>query len=99
MREGDIILLYKERYAREVRNYRPTTLIQTGCTICSKIMLSRMKTVCKSFVSKPKVGFVPKRVKGEATHLLKLIHAYFDETEEEGHILALDCEKAYCRCS
>jgi hypothetical protein len=31
----------------------------------------------------------------EATHLLKLIQAYLDETEEEDFILALDWEKAF----
>jgi hypothetical protein len=54
-----------------------------------------MKTVCESFVSRPQVGFVPKCVIGEATHLLKLIQAYLDETEEEGLILALDWEKGF----
>ena len=51
-------------------------------------MVSRMKTVCESFASRPQVGFVPKRFIGEATHLLKLIQAYLDETEEEDLILA-----------
>ena len=62
-------------------------------------MVARIKTVCESFVSRPQVGFVPKRVIGEATHLLKLIQAYLDETEEECLILALDWEKAFDRCS
>ena len=71
MREGDIILLYKKGDAQEVRNYRLITLLQTDYKIYSKKMVSRMKTVCESFVSRPQVGFVPKRVIGEATHLLK----------------------------
>ena len=62
-------------------------------------MVSRMKTVCESFVSRPQVGFVPKRVIGEATHLLKLIQAYLEETEEEGLILTLDWEKTFGRRS
>jgi hypothetical protein len=57
-------------------------------------MISRMKTVCESFVSRPQEGFVPKRNTGEATHLLKLIQAYLDETVGEGLILALGWEKA-----
>ena len=99
MREGDINLLYKKGDAREVRNYRPITLLQTDYKIYYKLMVARMKTVCESFVSRPQVGFVPKRVIGEATHLLKLIQAYYYETEEEGLILALDWEKAFDRCS
>ena len=75
------------------------TLLQTDYKIYSKIIVSRMKILCESFVSRPQVGFVPKRVIGEATHLLKLMQAYLDETKEEGLILALDWEKAFDRCS
>eukprot|EP00962_Isochrysis_galbana_P049788 scaffold21269_cov119-Isochrysis_galbana.AAC.1 len=35
-----------------------------------------MKSVVNTFVSKQQLGFVPKRLIGEATHLLKLIQAY-----------------------
>ncbi len=62
-------------------------------------MVSGMKTVCESFVSRPQMGFVPKRVIEKATHLLKVIQAYLDETEEEGLILSLGWEKAFNRCS
>ena len=62
-------------------------------------MVSRIKTVCESFVSRPQVGFVPERAIGKATLLLKLIQAYLDETEEEGLILALGWEKFFDRCS
>ena len=58
-----------------------------------------MKTVCESFASRPQVGFVPKCVIGEVTHLLRLLQAYLDEIETEGLILALDWEKAFDRCS
>jgi hypothetical protein len=58
-----------------------------------------MKTVVSTFVSKQQLGFVPKRLIGEATHLLKLLQAYLDETDTEGLILALDWEKAFDRVS
>ncbi len=74
MREGNIILLYKKGDAREVRNYRPITFLQTDYKIYSKIIESRIKTVFESFVSKQQVRFVPKRVIREATHPLKVIH-------------------------
>eukprot|EP00962_Isochrysis_galbana_P047319 scaffold19268_cov141-Isochrysis_galbana.AAC.1 len=54
-----------------------------------------MKSVVNTFVSKQQLGFVPKRLIGEATHLLKLIQAYLEETDEEGLILALDWEKKH----
>eukprot|EP00962_Isochrysis_galbana_P046117 scaffold18432_cov163-Isochrysis_galbana.AAC.1 len=63
------------------------------------MMVARMKSVVNTFVSKQQLGFVPKRLIGEATHLLKLIQAYLylEETDEEGLILALDWEKAFDR--
>eukprot|EP00962_Isochrysis_galbana_P031964 scaffold10462_cov119-Isochrysis_galbana.AAC.14 len=63
------------------------------------MMVARMKSVVNTFVSKQQLGFVPKRLIGEATHLLKLIQAYLEETDEEGLILALDWEKAFDRVS
>jgi hypothetical protein len=54
------------------------------------MVVARMKTVLNTFVSKQQLGFVPKRLIGEATHLLKLLRAYLDETDTEGLILALD---------
>ena len=45
------------------------------------------------------MGFVPRRMIGEATHLLKLVQAYLDDTDEEGLALAIDWEKAFDRVS
>jgi predicted N-acyltransferase len=58
-----------------------------------------MKTVVNTFVSKQQLGFVPKRLIEEATHLLKLLQAYLDGTDTEGLILAFDWEKAFDRVS
>jgi hypothetical protein len=49
-------------------------------------MVARMKTVVNTFVSKQQLGFVPKRLIGEATHLLKLLQAYLEDTDTEGLI-------------
>jgi hypothetical protein len=96
---GDIIVLYKKGDAREVRNYRPITLLQVAYKIFAKMMVARMKTVVNTFVSKQQLGFVPKRLIGETTYLLKLLQAYLEETDTEGLILAPDWEKAFDRVS
>jgi hypothetical protein len=54
-----------------------------------------MKKVVNNFVSKELLGFVPKRLIGEATHLLKLVQAYLEEEARDGLFLALDQEKAF----
>eukprot|EP00962_Isochrysis_galbana_P059183 scaffold32629_cov118-Isochrysis_galbana.AAC.2 len=58
-----------------------------------------MKKIVNNFVSKEQLSFVPKRLIGEATHLLKLIQAYLEEEGRDGLLLALDWEKAFNRVS
>jgi hypothetical protein len=99
MREGDIVLLYKKGDSRDPRNYRPITLLQVDYKILAKILVARMKKVVNNFVSKEQLGFVPKRLIGEATHLLKLVQAYLEEEGRDGLLLALDWEKAFDRVS
>jgi hypothetical protein len=96
---GDISVLYKKGDPRDVRNYRPITLLQVDYKIYSKVLVRRMKTVLDSFISKEQLGFVPNRNIGEATHLTKLIQNYLDDADEEGLLLTLDWEKAFDRCS
>jgi hypothetical protein len=49
---GDISVLYKKGDPRDVRNYRPITLLQVDYKIYSKVLVKRMKTVIDAFVSK-----------------------------------------------
>jgi hypothetical protein len=97
--QGDISLLYKKGDTRDARNYRPITLLQVDYKIFAKMLVAKIKKVVHTFVFPQQLGFVPKRLIGEASHLRKLIQAYLDEVDEEGIILALDWEKAFDRVS
>jgi guanylate kinase len=97
--QGDISLLHKKGATRDARNYRPITLLQVDYKIFAKMLVAKIKKVVHTFVSPQQLGFVPKRLIGEASHLLKVIQAYLDEADEEGIILALDWEKAFDRVS
>ena len=99
MREGEIILLYKKKDPRDIRNYRPITLLNADYKILSKILVARLKPVMNDFISPAQTGFVPKRQIKENSLLCKLIQAYLDETDEEGLFLFLDLEKAFDRVS
>jgi hypothetical protein len=93
--EGTIALFYKHKGdSRNIRNYRPITLLQTDY-IYAKILVARLKKKITNIISPAQLLFVPGRVITKATHLLKLIQAYLDENDEEGLILALDWEKAF----
>eukprot|EP00966_Prymnesium_polylepis_P128027 2960766-Prymnesium_polylepis.1 len=61
MKEGSIILLYKKKDPRGIRNYRPITLLNADYKILTKIIVSRFKRVMDSFVGAEQTGFVPKR--------------------------------------
>ena len=97
--QGDIICLYKKGDPREIRNYRPLTMLQVGYKVYARILVNRLKTRITKVISPAQLGFVPGRIINEASHLLKLIQAYTDEMDQEGIILALDWEKAFDRVS
>ena len=92
---GIIKVIYKKGDPAEVRNYRPLTMLNTDYKILTKVLTYRVKKVLDHFVSKCQLGFVPRRVITEASHLVKLVQAYLDETDETGLLIALDWEKAF----
>eukprot|EP00966_Prymnesium_polylepis_P237536 5493884-Prymnesium_polylepis.1 len=51
MREGEIILLYKKKDPRDLRNYRPITLLNADYKILSKVLVARLKPVMNDFIS------------------------------------------------
>ena len=57
---GDIALLFKKGDARDPRNYRPITLLQTDYKILAKVMANRLKKTVHTIFSKEQVGFVPR---------------------------------------
>lgn len=99
IRRGEIILLYKSGDAREIRNYRPITLLNVDYKIFSRVVTERMKVAVRHIVSPQQLGFVPGRLIQEGTHMLKLLQAALDETDEDGLIIACDFEKAFDRAS
>ena len=96
---GEIILLYKKKDPRDIRNYRPITLLNVEYKILTKILVERLKQVIEEIISPEQTGFVPGRHIQWNTHLLNLIEAYLNETDEEGLFIFLDWEKAFDRCS
>ena len=49
--EGNIILIYKKKSPRDLRNYRPITLLNADYKILSKILCYRLKDVMDSSIS------------------------------------------------
>ena len=67
--QGDIICLYKKGDPREIRNYRPLTMLQVGYKVYARILVNRLKTRITKVISPAQLGFVPGRIINEASHL------------------------------
>jgi len=93
--QGVVKILYKKKDPRDIRNYRPLTMLNTDYKILTKILAYRIAGVLDEIVSPQQLGFVPGRVITEASHLVKLVQGYLDESDEEGILVALDWEKAF----
>ena len=99
MKRGSISLLYKKKDRRDMRNYRPITLLNGDYKILTRVLCWRMKRVMHEIVSPENTGFSPGRFIGENSILTKLIQAYLDEEEEPGALVFIDMEKAFDRVS
>ena len=88
-------MLYKKGDPREIRNYRPITLLNVDYKIMAHALVARLKAVIDDIVSKEQLGFVPGREIHESTLFLKLLQAKMEEDDIERLIIALDWEKAF----
>jgi len=100
MKQGDIVLIYKKKDPKEIRNYRPITLLNNSdYTTLTKILAERLKKVCEAAISGPQKGFVPGRQITDLLHQVYLMQEYVDTYDKEALLALLDMEKAFDRCS
>ena len=96
---GTISLLYKKKARKDVRNYRPITLLNGDYKILTRTLCKRMKSVIGNVVCKENTGFSPRRFIAENTQQMKLMQKYLEENNEDGMFVFLDLEKAFDRVS
>ena len=99
MLEGDITLIYKKKDPKDIRNYRPITLLNVDYKILTKILADRLKDVCEALISSPQKGFVPGRQITDLTRQVYLLQDYVEAQDQEALLVMLDMEKAFDRCS
>ena len=99
MKQGDIVLIYKKKDPKEIRNYRPITLLNSDYKILTTILAERLKKVCEAAISGPQKGFVPGRQITDLLHQVYLMQEYVDTYDKEALLVLLDMEKAFDRCS
>ena len=99
MLEGDITLIYKKKDPKDIRNYRPITLLNVDYKILTRILSDRLKQVCEATISAPQKGFVPGRQITDLTRQMYLLQDYVESQNQEALMVMLDMEKAFDRCS
>jgi len=90
-------LLYKKNDKRDIRNYRPITLLNTDYNIYTKILANRLRDVAPDLIHKDQAGFMPRRSIFDQTKIAELAIRWCKVTETKGMIMCLDQEKAYDR--
>ena len=98
-KEGTISVLYKKKDRKDIRNYRPITLLNGDYKILTRTLCKRMKKVVGKIICKENTGFSPGRFIAENTHQMKIMQKMLEEEDTDGMFVFLDLEKAFDRVS
>ena len=90
-------VVFKKGDAKNLKNWRPISLLNVDYKICSKALSLRLAKVLQFIVSPDQTCSVPGRKISANLHVLRDILDYIDRTNETGILLSLDQEKAFDR--
>ena len=90
-------VVFKKGDAKNLKNWRPISLLNLDYKICSKDLSLRLANVLEFIVSPDQTCSVPGRRITSNLHVLRDILDYIDRTNETGILLSLDQEKAFDR--
>ena len=99
MQEGEVALIYKKKDPKDIRNYRPITLLNNDYKILARVLTEKIKGVCEAAISNQQKGFVPGRQITDLIRQMHLVQEYVNAKDMTGVVLLLDMEKAFDRCS
>lgn len=96
-KQANIILLAKEnRDHKDIRNYRPISLLNTDYKLFAMILAERLKKVLKDWISEEQGGFLPNRqLKDNIRHILDTIEYFEYHNEKSLALIFMDLEKAF----
>ena len=95
-REGIISLIPKQgKDLRELKNWRPLSLLNCDYKILTKVLANRMKIGLKEIINEDQIGYMEKRFCGENTRLIADILEYATAQKIESILLLIDFEKAF----
>ena len=97
MRTGHIRLLHKQVDRTNLRNWKPSTLLNTDYKILAKILARRLRVVVDIVVGSDQTCSIPGRCISDNIALSRDIIDYCERTQRPGAILNFDQEKAVDR--
>jgi len=97
-KDATIILLYKKGDRRDIKNYRPISLLNVDLKIMTKVLSTRVGNVMGSVVGEGQTLVKGRYIHESVKVVLDMMH-HLGNSNTKGIILLLDQEKAFDRVS
>ena len=97
MKTSNTLVIFKKGDRKALKNWRPISLLNVDCKICSKAISVRLSKVLDFIVHPDQTCSVPDRTISSNLHILRDIPDYIDRTGETGILVSLEQEKAFDR--
>ena len=97
MKTSNTRLVFKKGDQKNLKNWRPISLLNVDYKICSKALSSRLSLVLEKIVTPDQTCSVPGRSISSNLVMLRDMLDYIDRTDEPGILISLDQEKAFDR--
>ena len=99
MREGTISLLFKKGCKKDIKNWRPLTLLGVDRKILAKALFFRLQEVAGDVVGDDQTCVIPGRTMSDSLALVRDSYLYANDRKIPLCMSALDLEKAFDRIS
>ena len=96
-RTGVIRLLYKKGERRDLKNWRPISLLSVDYKILTKLLASRLTSVLQTIVHEDQTCCVQERSIRDSCRVLQDTVDYCEATDRGARLVSLDQEKAFDR--
>ena len=97
MKTSNTRVIFKKGDRKNLKNWRPISLLNVDYKICSKVLSLRLSKVLEFIVDPDQTCSVPGRKITSNLHILRDVLDYIDRTNETGILISLDQEKAFDR--
>ena len=97
MKTSNTRVIFKKGDRKNLKNWRPISLLNVNYKICSKVLSLRLSKVLEFIIDPDQPCSVPGRKITSNLHILRDVLDYIDRTNETGILISLDQEKAFDR--